>query len=144
MKYQMRLRISAHINENQTLLVRLIVGLIFPSEGIQKFLYPELGPGRFEKIGFDDPAFWAYFTACFEIICGSMVLSGILVRFAVIPLFIIMVVAFITTKLPILTGKGFWPFAHEYRTDFAMTLLSIYLFIYENGGKYKINKILKQ
>jgi uncharacterized membrane protein YphA (DoxX/SURF4 family) len=44
-----------------------------------------------------------------------------------------MVVAFITTKLPILMNKGFWQFAHEYRTDFAMTLLLIYLFLYGAG-----------
>ena len=136
----MKLNIPLYLEKRQTFIVRLIVGLIFLSEGIQKFLYPELGPGRFEKIGFSDPAFWAYFTASFEIICGTMVLTGILVRFAVIPLFIIMMVAFITTKFPTLTGKGFWPFAHEFRTDFAMTLLSIYLFIYENKPRFKINK----
>lgn len=30
--------------------------------------------------------------------------------------------------------KGFWPFAHEYRTDFAMTMLLIYLIIYGAGN----------
>ena len=35
-----------------TLLIRLIVGPVFLSEGIQKFLYPdENGIGRFAKIG---------------------------------------------------------------------------------------------
>jgi uncharacterized membrane protein YphA (DoxX/SURF4 family) len=35
------------------LLCRLAVGLIFLSEGLQKYLFPEtLGTGRFEKIGF--------------------------------------------------------------------------------------------
>ena len=46
------------------LVARIIVGLVFFSEGIQKFLYPAiLGVGRFEKIGFSLPEFWAYFTA---------------------------------------------------------------------------------
>lgn len=40
-----------------TILIRLMVGAVFLSEGIQKFLFPEdLGPARFEKIGFPDPA----------------------------------------------------------------------------------------
>jgi len=116
---------------NQPLLARLAVGLIFFSEGMQKYLFPDLsGPGRFLKIGFDDPAFWAYFTGTAEIICGALILVGLLVRLASIPPFIIMLVAFVTTKWPILVDKGFWPFAHEYRTDFAMTLLLIYLFLY--------------
>jgi len=122
-------------NDNRALLVRLVVGLIFLSEGIQKFLFPELlGPGRFEKIGFSDPAFWAYFTGTFEILCSTLLLIGLLARPASIPLFIIMITAFITTKWPLLVSKGFWTFAHEYRTDFAMTLLLIYLFIYGAGN----------
>ena len=34
------------------LLIRILVGWVFLSEGIQKFLFPEsLGVGRFTKIG---------------------------------------------------------------------------------------------
>jgi len=123
------------VNDNRVIIIRIIVGLIFLSEGIQKFMFPELdGTGRFEKIGFANPAFWAYFTGSFEIICGSLVLMGLLVRMAAIPLFIIMMTAFVTTKWPILITKGFWAMAHEYRTDFAMTLLLIHLFIYGAGS----------
>ena len=64
------------IDARGVIIIRLVVGLIFLSEGIQKFLFPELtGPGRFEKIGFDNPEFWAYFTGVFEIICGTFVLA---------------------------------------------------------------------
>jgi putative oxidoreductase len=126
-------------NSNKTFLIRLIVGLIFLSEGIQKYLFPGLlGPGRFEKIGFADPAFWAYFTGTFEIICGIFILLGFLTRLASIPLLIVMMTAFVTTKLPILTEKGFWTFAHEYRTDFAMTCLLIWLLM-EGARKRQIN-----
>jgi len=128
--------------DNRTILVRLVVGLIFLSEGIQKYLLPELlGTGRFLKIGFSNPAFWSYFTGTFEVLCGMLIVLGLLVRLASIPPFIIMVVAFITTKLPILMDKGFWPFAHEYRTDFAMTLLLIYLFLYGAGKWQDSSKI---
>jgi putative oxidoreductase len=133
--------------DNRVIIVRLIVGLIFLTEGILKYLFPELlGTGRFLKIGFTNPEFWAYFTGTFEIICGIFILFGLFTRLVSIPLFIIMMTAFVTTKWPLLTEKGFWPFAHEYRTDFAMTLLLIYLLIYGGGGwsaDAKINNSLK-
>ena len=123
-----------------TFLYRLAVGLIFLSEGLQKYIIPgATGTARFAKIGFSNPAFWAYFTGSFEIVCGILILLGFLTRLAAIPLLIIMVVAFITTKIPILTGNGFWAFAHEYRTDFAMTLLLIYLLVY-GAGNYSLDK----
>jgi putative oxidoreductase len=127
------------LNDKRAMIVRLVVGLIFLSEGIQKYLFPELaGTGRFQNIGFTDPAFWAYFTATFEIICGIFVLLGLITRLATIPLLIIMITAFVTTKWPILMNKGFWTMAHEYRTDFAMTLLLIYLLIY-GGGRWSLD-----
>lgn len=119
-----------------TLLCRMAVGLIFLSEGLQKYLRPgEVGTGRFEKIGFQNPAFWAYFAGSFEILCGILILLGFLTRLAAIPLLIIMLTAFVTTKIPLLLDKGFWPFAHDYRTDFAMTLLLIFLLIHGGGRK---------
>jgi putative oxidoreductase len=126
-------------DDKRAILVRLVVGLIFLTEGIQKFLFPDLlGPGRFLKIGFSDPAFWAYFTGTFEIICSLFVLIGMLTRLASVPLFIIMMVAFVTTKWPILLEKGIWVMSHEYRTDFALTLLLIYLMIY-GAGNYSVD-----
>ncbi len=123
------------VYDNRAIIVRIVVGLIFLSEGIQKYLFPEsVGTARFLKIGFSDAAFWAYFTATFEIVCGILVLVGFLTRLASVPLLIIMITAFITTKIPILLEKGIWSMAHEYRTDFALTLLLIYLFIYGSGG----------
>lgn len=129
-------------NHTPTIIVRLTVGFIFISEGIQKFIFPDtLGVGRFTTIGFGNPEFWASFTACFEIICGLLLLMGLLTRFATIPLLIIMATAFITTKWTILMHKGFFPFAHEYRTDFAMTMLLIYLLI-QGGGRKSMDEKL--
>lgn len=127
------------VNDKGTILVRLIVGLIFLSEGIQKYLFPELtGTGRFLKIGFSNPEFWACFTASFEIICGIFILLGLITRIASIPLLIIMMTAFVTTKIPVLMERGFWAMAHEYRTDFAMTILLIYLLLY-GGGRWSLD-----
>lgn len=125
-----------------TLIIRLVVGLIFLSEGLQKYIVPEIvGTGRFTKIGFSNPAFWAYLVGSFEIVCGILILLGLITRLATVPLLVIMLVAFITTKIPTLIHKDFWSFAHEYRTDFAMTLLLIYLLIY-GGGNKSIDKTL--
>jgi len=125
-----------------TILIRLMVGAVFLSEGIQKFLFANaLGVGRFAKIGFANPEFWANFTGFFEILCGCLILAGFLTRLSSVPLLIIMIVAFITTKYPMLVDKGFWTMAHEYRTDFAMTLGSIYL-ILKGGGKWSLDKKL--
>src|SRR5690606_34538824 len=124
-----------------TLIIRLVVGLIFLSEGLQKYITPDtVGTGRFAKIGFSNPAFWAYWVGSFEIVCAILILFGLIIRFAAIPLLVVMLVAFVTTKIPILTHKGFWVFAHEYRTDFAMTLLLVYLLIYGNSNKSMIKK----
>lgn len=131
------------VTDHRSLLPRLIVGLVFLSEGIQKFIFPELvGSGRFESIGFANPEFLATFVASFEIVCGALMLIGFSVRIAAIPLFIIMVTAIITTKIHILATKGFWQMAHDSRTDFAMTLLIIFLFIY-GAGRVSVDSRIK-
>jgi putative oxidoreductase len=130
-------------NDKKIILIRIIVGLIFISEGIQKYLFLEiLGPGRFQEIGFHHAFFWAYFTGACEMIFGLFVLVGLITRLASIPLLIIMATAFITTKIPILVTHGLWSFLHEYRTDFSLTVLLILLII-SGGGKWSADlKIL--
>lgn len=128
----------------KSLIPRLIVGLVFLSEGIQKFLFPDLvGVGRFIKIGFENAEFLANFVASFEIICGTLLLLGLLTRLASIPLLIIMATAIITTKISKLINEGFWTMAHDSRTDFAMTLLLIFLFIY-GSGKLSLDSLLQK
>jgi len=100
-----------------------------------------VGAGRFMKIGFEHPEFWATFTGIFEITCGVLILVGLITRLASVPLLIIMLVAFVTTKYPILMDKGFLAMAHEYRTDFAMTMLLLFL-LYFGGGKNSLDKNL--
>src|SRR5215218_6193142 len=103
------------------ILIRLLVGCVFLSEGIQKFLFPaDIGAGRFAKIGLPAPEILASFVGVFEIVCGILVLLGFFTRLAVIPLVIIMLVAIFSTKIPMLFESGFWKMAHESRTDFSM------------------------
>ena len=55
-----------------TLLIRILVGWVFLSEGIQKFLFPDsLGVGRFVKIGIPWPQVMAPFVGVVEIVCGT-------------------------------------------------------------------------
>jgi uncharacterized membrane protein YphA (DoxX/SURF4 family) len=111
-------------------LIPLAVGAIFLSEGIQKFLFPDvLGVGRFIKIGIPAPEFMAPFVATCEIICGTALIIGLLTRLAAVPLIITMIVAITTTKIPILMKSGFWAMAHEARPDFAMLLGCLFLLV---------------
>lgn len=111
-----------------TVLIRLAVGGIFLSEGIQKFLYPAaLGVGRFAKIGIPDPRLLAPFVGVCEIVFGALVIIGLLTRLSTLPLLAIISVAIVTTKLPMLSHNGFWPMAHEARVDVAMLLGLLFL-----------------
>ena len=59
------------------ILIRIVVGGIFLSEGVQKFLYPaENGAGRFAKIGIPSPDVIGPFVGVVEIVCGALILIG--------------------------------------------------------------------
>ena len=130
-----------------TILIRLLVGGVFLSEGIQKFLFDDaLGVGRFAKIGIPYPEILAPFVGVCEIVCGVLILVGLLTRLAAIPMIINISVAIVSTKLPILLGHGFWglslpkansygfwSMAHEARTDVSMFLGGIFLLIVGAG-----------
>jgi uncharacterized membrane protein YphA (DoxX/SURF4 family) len=125
-----------------TLLIRLAVGSVFFSEGIQKFLYPdERGVGRFLKIGIPASEVLAPFVGFVEIVCGALVLLGLATRLAAIPLAIVMLTAIATTKIPILRSTGFWDMAHEARTDFAMLLGALFL-LAVGGGPASLDAII--
>lgn len=105
------------------LLVRILVGWVFLSEGIQKLLFPAaLGSGRFLKIGIPAPAFTGPFVGAVEIICGTLLIAGLFTMVAIVPLFIDITVAIATTKIPMLLKHGFWTAMHEARIDFCMLI----------------------
>jgi putative oxidoreductase len=124
------------------LLVRMIVGCVFLSEGIQKFLFADsLGVGRFIKIGIPAPETMAPFVGVVEILCGLLVLAGLFTRPATIPLIVDMLVAVSTTKIPILVEKGFWAMAHEARTDWSM-LLGLLFLLLVGGGRWTLDTLI--
>lgn len=104
-------------------LLRVMVGWIFLSEGIQKYLFPGvLGVGRFAKIGIPLPHFSAPFVGVVEIVCGAMLILGVKTLWAAIPLLIDIGVAIVTTKWPMVRHDGWWAAMHESRTDLCMLL----------------------
>lgn len=130
------------------ILVRLAVGLVFFLEGVLKFMSPaEFGAGRFSKIGIPFADFFGPSVATVETVCGALLILGLLTRLAAIPLIIDITVAIVSTKIPILLGRGYWHFSltklphygflsmmHEARTDYTMLLCLIFLLIVGAGA----------
>ena len=114
---------------------------------VQKLLYPEaLGAGRFAAIGIPMPEVMGPFVAGVEVVCGAFVLAGLLTRLAAVPLLVDISVAILSTKIPILLGRGFWTFTlvklprygflsmmHEARTDLSMWLALLFLILVGPG-----------
>jgi putative oxidoreductase len=141
-----------------SILIRFLVGLVvFFPEGIQKLIFPEiLGAGRFAHISIPYPEVMGPFVGVVEAICGGLIILGLFTRLAAIPLIIIMIVAIVSTKIPILLAHdfwifhlpklpryGFWSMAHEARADFCMLLGSLYLLI-EGGGQWSLDALLSK
>ena len=139
-----------------TVLVRILIGGVFLSEGIQKFLYPaELAAGRFAKIGIPTPEIMGPFVGGCEVVCGTLVIIGLLTRLAAIVLLADISVAIVSTKIPVLLGHGFWGFSlpklphygfwsmmHEARTDFSMWLGLLFLLIVGAGKKWSLDALV--
>jgi uncharacterized membrane protein YphA (DoxX/SURF4 family) len=109
-------------------------------------LSPRPYDGRFVKIGIPAPEVMTPFVGAVEIVCGILILLGLLTRLAALPLLINITVAMFSTKLPILLGHGYWLFslpkvsrygfwaaASEARTDVSMFLGSLFLLIVGAG-----------
>ena len=114
-----------------TVLIRIAVGLIFGTQGILKFIDPNMGVNRFARIGFPHPWALAHLVGVVEIVCGFLVLIGLFTRLASVPLLVIISTAIATTKIPELSrpGQGFWFMVSDARTDFAMACCLIFLII---------------
>jgi putative oxidoreductase len=118
-----------------TWIVRWLVGIVFLFEGIKKFLFvAQWGAGRFTRIGIPHPQFFGPFVGCIEIVCGFLLLIGLLTRLASIALIIDITVAILSTKLPILMKQGWWPAEAEARTDYSMIMGLIFLLIVGAGA----------
>jgi uncharacterized membrane protein YphA (DoxX/SURF4 family) len=132
---------KAQYGPKSIILLRLMAGGVFLWEGILKFVYPNLGVGRFTKLGIPFPGVMAPFVAILEIVGGSLLISGFLTRLIAIPFIIEMTVAILSTKIPMILGTYPLPLApsppqsgiglvlHEIRSDYAQIMTVIFLLI---------------
>ena len=84
-------------------LIRLLVGLVFFEEGIQKFLFPAvMGAGRFARIGIPAPEVMGPFVGVAEIACGALLMLGLRTRLAAVPLLVDITVAILDRHMVVL------------------------------------------
>ena len=122
-----------------TVLIRLMAGAVFVSEGVLKFVYTNQGVGRFTKLGFPFPGTTATAIGVFEIVGGLLLIGGLFTRLVAIGFSIEMVVAMVTTKITLYLGTsplplpasppktGIWAVLHETRSDWAQLLCCVFL-----------------
>jgi putative oxidoreductase len=112
--------------------IRLAVGLVFSTQGLLKFIDPNMGVNRFARIGFSHPAFTAHFVGAFEMVCGFLILIGLVICTAIA-----------TTKVPELArpNQGFWFMVSDARTDFSM-LMCLLLLLVAGAGSWSVDSHL--
>lgn len=132
--------------------IRISLAFVFVLEGDQKLILPEiLGAGRFAKIGIPLPELMGPFVGVVELACGLLMLAGLFARIAAVPLIVIMLVAIVSTKIPIFLGQdwlmfsvrdldryGFLSMTHETRTDFAMLMEAIFILL-AGAGRWSVD-----
>ena len=125
------------------ILVRVVVGLVFLTEGALKFLLPnELGAGRFAALGLPFPNILAPLVGAAELAGGAAVLFNFYAGDAALLLLAVIVTAIVTTKVPALLGHPLGPFVpmktsfpgwmgflHEARTDLSMLFCLVAILI---------------
>jgi len=135
------------------ILVRVIVGAVFLTEGILKFVYPgELGAARFAHIGLPFPHVLAPLVGSIEIAAGGALILGFYAGDAALLLLVVILTAIATTKIPILLGHplgrfapgrlehyGVLSFIHEARTDLAM-LFGLVAILLDTGMSLRLAK----
>src|SRR5580693_4100284 len=138
-----------------TVIMRVMVGGVFLSEGILKFVYTNQGVGRFTKLGIPFPDVTATFIGGLEIVGGILLMAGLFTRVIAIPFIIEMVVAILTTKISLYLGTsplplpsaapkvGFWAVMHETRSDYAQILTSIFLLVV-GPGSWSLDSLLRR
>lgn len=73
--------------------LRIGVGGLFVITGIMKLMNPAVVTSMLDNLGFPGPLLWAWILILAELLCGAAVLTGYRVKWAVIPLTIILVIA---------------------------------------------------
>jgi len=136
-----------------TIALRAMAGAVFFWEGLLKFAYANQGVGRFTKLGMPMPEVLAPAIAVLEIGGGLLLVSGLGTRLISVPFIIEMIVAMLSTKIPLYLGTsplpappsppvmGAWAVLHEIRSEYAQIMTCIYLLI-AGPGPWSLDALL--
>jgi len=138
-----------------TIVIRLMAGGVFFSEGLLKFAYANQGVGRFTKLGMPMPGVLAPAIAILEIVGGLLLASGLATRLISVPFIVEMVVAILSTKIALYFGTsplpkpaappftGWWAVLHESRSDYAQLLSCVFLLV-SGPGRWSLDALLQR
>lgn len=141
---------------NAVVLIRLMAGSVFFWEGIMKFVFPNQGVGRFTKLGIPFPELSATFVGGLEIVGGVMLVFGLCTRLICVPFIIEMIVAMLSTKIPMYLGTyplalppvppqvGGWAVLHEIRSEYAQIVCCVFLMLVGPGALSLDRKFLRR
>lgn len=136
-----------------TILLRVMAGSVFLWEGVLKFVYANQGVGRFTKLGFPFPQATADFDGVLEIVGGLLLITGLFTRLVSIPFIVEMLVAMLSTKIPLYLGAsplplppsppqvGFWAVLHEIRSEYAQLMTTAFL-LAAGPGRLSLDALL--
>ena len=106
--------------------VRFAIGYVFITSGIVKLLVPSFQE-VFTNLGIPYANISLFLLAMIEIICGTLIIVNMYVKYVTVTLMIIMVGAIIIAKLPVLLQEGILSFLFESRLDVTMLILLVIL-----------------
>jgi putative oxidoreductase len=79
-------------------LARVAIGVVFVGTGWGKLHNLDKITGFFAELGIPAPGFNAVLASSAELVCGALILVGLLTRLASLPLIVVMAVAILTAK----------------------------------------------
>jgi putative oxidoreductase len=111
-------------------LVRIVVGAVFVMHGYQKWfmLKPAGTVSMFGSMGMPPSAAYAAMTA--ELVCGVLLVLGLLTRLAAIPIIVVMTVAILEVHLP----HGFFAMNMGYEYPLTLGVAALGLLLTGSGA----------
>ena len=109
-------------------------GYVFITSGVMKLVVPGF-KGMFASLGLPFPEITLFIVAILELACGMLIASRMYIKQAAPPLILIMIVAIILTKVPMISSNGFLSFAFEARLDIVVLILLILIWKYVPSKK---------